>query len=39
MVAKLADPAFFEVRLMVIGFTATLESLVGGDIGTVAGLI
>jgi hypothetical protein len=40
MVAKLAEPAFcFFVRLMLIGLTATLESLVVGDLGPVAGLI
>jgi hypothetical protein len=40
MVAKLADPAlFFEVRFMLIGLTATLESLVVGDLGPVAGVI
>jgi hypothetical protein len=40
MVAKLAEPTFFFlVRLMLIGLTATLESLVVGDLGPVAGLI
>jgi hypothetical protein len=40
MVAKLEDPALFlAVRFMLIGLTATLESLVVGDLGPVAGLI
>jgi hypothetical protein len=40
MVAKLAEPELFlpAERLMVIGFTATLESLVVGDLGPDAGL-
>jgi hypothetical protein len=40
MVAKLAEPELFLLaeRLMVIGFTATLESLVVGDLGPDAGL-
>jgi hypothetical protein len=40
MVAKLAEPELFllAVRLMLIGLTATLESLVVGDLGPDAGL-